>query len=127
MKDRLSEIERRLANIEENTRLLLISDVIGDLEETEGVLEEDMLADWLERHRMIMEKSETVSNHKIVFLSFLDKAGLKQIRATASEFIQEFELIPVFVFDSLTTAQKRALFNEKYSYVIRNKEQHLFL
>ena len=62
-----------------------------------------------------------------MYLSFLEKVGLKRIRATGTEIIQKFEVVPVFVFDTLTTIQKRTLLNEKYSYIIRDREQHLFL
>ena len=76
---------------------------------------------------MTMEKLDTVNGQRLVYLSFLEKVGLKRIRATGTEIIQKFEVVPVFVFDTLTTIQKRTLLNEKYSYIIRDREQHLFL
>ncbi len=127
MKDQLAEIEKRLACIEENTRLLLLSDVMEELDKSTEMLEDKLLSEWLEQQRMIMEKSETVNGQRLVYLSFSEKVGLKQIRAAGTEIIQKFEVVPVFVFDTLTTIQKRTLLNEKYSYIIRNREQHLFL
>lgn len=127
MKDQLEEIEKRLACIEENTRLLLLSDVMGELDKSTDILEDKLLSEWLEQQRMTMEKLDTVNGQRLVYLSFLEKVGLKRIRATGTEIIQKFEVVPVFVFDTLTTIQKRTLLNEKYSYIIRDREQHLFL
>lgn len=127
MKDQLEEIEKRLACIEENTRLLLLSDVMEELDKSTDILEDKMLSEWLEQQRMTMEKLDTVNGQRLVYLSFLEKVGLKRIRATGTEIIQKFEVVPVFVFDTLTTIQKRTLLNEKYSYIIRDREQHLFL
>ncbi|CDC93436.1 unknown [Roseburia sp. CAG:380] len=127
MKDQLEEIEKRLACIEENTRLLLLSDVMEELDKSTDILEDKLLSEWLEQQRMTMEKLDTVNGQRLVYLSFLEKVGLKRIRATGTEIIQKFEVVPVFVFDTLTTIQKRTLLNEKYSYIIRDREQHLFL
>ena len=127
MKDQLEEIEKRLACIEENTRLLLLSDVMGELDKSTDILEDKLLSEWLEQQRMTMEKLDTVNGQRLVYLSFLEKVGLKRIRATGTEIIQKFKVVPVFVFDTLTTIQKRTLLNEKYSYIIRDREQHLFL
>lgn len=127
MKDQLEKIEKRLACIEENTRLLLLSDVMRELDKSTDILEDKLLSEWLEQQRMTMEKLDTVNGQRLVYLSFLEKVGLKRIRATGTEIIQKFEVVPVFVFDTLTTIQKRTLLNEKYSYIIRDREQHLFL
>ena len=127
MKDQLEELEKRLACIEENTRLLLLSDVMEELDKSTDILEDKLLSELLEQQRMTMEKLDTVNGQRLVYLSFLEKVGLKRIRATGTEIIQKFEVVPVFVFDTLTTIQKRTLLNEKYSYIIRDREQHLFL
>lgn len=127
MKDQLEKIEKRLACIEENTRLLLLSDVMRELDKSTDILEDKLLSEWLEQQRMTMEKLDTVNGQRLVYLSFLEKVGLKRIRAVGTEIIQKFEVVPVFVFDTLTTIQKRTLLNEKYSYIIRDREQHLFL
>lgn len=127
MKDQLEKIEKRLACIEENTRLLLLSDVMRELDKSTDILEDKLLSEWLEQQRMTMEKLDTVNGQRLVYLSFLEKVGLKRIRAAGTEIIQKFEVVPVFVFDTLTTIQKRTLLNEKYSHIIRDREQHLFL
>ena len=127
MKDQLEKIEKRLACIEENTRLLLLSDVMRELDKSTDILEDKLLSEWLEQQRMTMEKLDTVNGQRLVYLSFLEKVGLKRIRAAGTEIIQKFKVVTVFVFDTLTTIQKRTLLNEKYSYIIRDREQHLFL
>lgn len=107
MKDQLEKIEKRLACIEENTRLLLLSDVMRELDKSTDILEDKLLSEWLEQQRMTMEKLDTVNGQRLVYLSFLEKVGLKRIRAAGTEIIQKFEVVPVFVFDTLTTIQKK--------------------
>lgn len=85
MKDQLEKIEKRLACIEENTRLLLLSDVMRELDKSTDILEDKLLSEWLEQQRMTMEKLDTVNGQRLVYLSFLEKVGLKRIRATGTE------------------------------------------
>lgn len=61
MKDQLEKIEKRLACIEENTRLLLLSDVMRELDKSTDILEDKLLSEWLEQQRMTMEKLDTVN------------------------------------------------------------------
>lgn len=71
MKDQLEKIEKRLACIEENTRLLLLSDVMRELDKSTDILEDKLLSEWLEQQRMTMEKLDTVNGQRLVYLSFL--------------------------------------------------------
>lgn len=73
MKDQLEKIEKRLACIEENTRLLLLSDVMRELDKSTDILEDKLLSEWLEQQRMTMEKLDTVNGQRLVYLSFLEK------------------------------------------------------
>lgn len=70
MKDQLEKIEKRLACIEENTRLLLLSDVMRELDKSTDILEDKLLSEWLEQQRMTMEKLDTVNGQRLVYLSF---------------------------------------------------------
>ena len=54
MKDQLEKIEKRLACIEENTRLLLLSDVMRELDKSTDILEDKLLSEWLEQQRICL-------------------------------------------------------------------------
>ena len=71
---------KRLACIEENTRLLLLSDVMRELDKSTDILEDKLLSEWLEQQRMTMEKLDTVNGQRLVYLSFLEKVGLLTTR-----------------------------------------------
>lgn len=70
MKDQLEKIEKRLACIEENTRLLLLSDVMRELDKSTDILEDKLLSEWLEQQRMTMEKLDTVNGQRLVYRLF---------------------------------------------------------
>lgn len=126
----IKELSIRIEDLEKLIKLLLVNNLIDEancLENNDSLEIDEKLILALEKHNLKIKKQDIIEKAKVLYIIVPNNIGIKYMMYLKELFRElQNDIEPVFQFEKLNGMKKKRLIEEKISYIVIDKELHIF-